>query len=47
MVAGSALLVFTPLVTTGLTYLRLFIFAQTLYGFGVGGEVRLGGGVRR
>jgi hypothetical protein len=40
MLAGSALLVVTPLVPSPLPYLRFFIFAQTLYGFGVGGEVR-------
>jgi MFS family permease len=40
MLSGSIMLVFTPLVPDPLTYLRFFIFAQTFYGFGVGGEVR-------
>ncbi|KAI8468145.1 MAG: major facilitator superfamily domain-containing protein [Monoraphidium minutum] len=38
MLSGSIMLVFTPLVADPLTYLRFFIFAQTFYGFGVGGE---------
>jgi hypothetical protein len=40
MLSGSIMLVFTPFVPDPLTYLRFFIFAQTFYGFGVGGEVR-------
>ena len=38
MLSGSIMLVFTPFVPNPLTYLRFFIFAQTFYGFGVGGE---------
>ncbi|KIY93363.1 proton/phosphate symporter [Monoraphidium neglectum] len=38
MLSGSILLVMSPLVSDPLTYLRFFIFAQTFYGFGVGGE---------
>jgi MFS family permease len=40
MLSGSIMLVFTPFVPNPLTYLQFFIFAQTFYGFGVGGEVR-------
>jgi len=42
MLSGSIMLVFTPLISNPLVYLRFFIFAQTFYGFGVGGEVRSG-----
>ena len=42
MLSGSIMLVFSPFVADPLTYLRFFIFAQTFYGFGVGGEVRGG-----
>lgn len=40
MLSGSIMLVFSPLVQSPLPYLRFFIFAQTFYGFGVGGEAR-------
>lgn len=39
MVAGAALLSLSSLAQAPLPYLRFFVFAQTLYGFGVGGEV--------
>lgn len=38
MLTGSILLVFSPMIPTSLPYLQFFIFAQTFYGFGVGGE---------
>ncbi|GBF98449.1 proton phosphate symporter [Raphidocelis subcapitata] len=38
MLVGSTLLVFSGLISNPGVYLRFFIFAQTFYGLGVGGE---------
>eukprot|EP00882_Tetradesmus_deserticola_P031481 GHRQ01035603.1.p1 GENE.GHRQ01035603.1~~GHRQ01035603.1.p1 ORF type:complete len:235 (+),score=92.87 GHRQ01035603.1:189-893(+) len=38
MLTGTILLTFSPLVPNPATYLNLYIFAATWYGFGVGGE---------
>eukprot|EP00877_Chromochloris_zofingiensis_P002903 jgi/Chrzof1/12613/Cz07g01060.t1 len=38
MLTGCVMLVFSPLISSPATYLSFFIFAQTWYGFGVGGE---------
>jgi MFS family permease len=40
MLLGSLLLTASPAISDPRAYLQFSVFAQTLYGFGVGGEVR-------